>query len=184
MQHTTYGEGGFDPSKPHDNKLEQWDDDTRTYSDYTQAVTVTRPYTGAENAAAGQRAAEEAATEAEAAILTALRSGVATITTARQAALGDQATADTLRGQIATVKAAATTQKTGVDGFAPGTTYRQSDLNAIKGALSAIIARQVLIIDALDSLTAWRKAVDVNAVTTDDALIGLARIQANVILDD
>ncbi len=157
---------------------------TVTQAALQAAVTahVADPAVVAPPSAAEVRASAE--TEAETAILTALRSGVTAITAARQAAVSDQATADTLRTQIAGVKSAASTQKTGVDAFAPGTTYKQSDLTAIKTALSAILARQLLIIDAIDSLTAWRRAVDVNAVTTDDALIGLARIQADVVLDD
>jgi hypothetical protein len=58
-QHTTYGVGGFDPAKPNGNAIEQWDDDTRTYSKFT-APASTRPYTAAENTAADARAVQAA----------------------------------------------------------------------------------------------------------------------------
>lgn len=104
-----------------------------------------------------------------------LLAGTAQIVTARNAATADISTAETLRTDALSVKAAANTQKTQVDAFAPGTTYKQSDLTAIRSALSQILARQALIIDTIASLAAWRKAVDENAVTTDNALLWLAK---------
>lgn len=40
--------------------VEEWDDQTRTYTDYTTDPPTTRPYTPEENAAADQRAVEDA----------------------------------------------------------------------------------------------------------------------------
>ena len=64
-QNTTYGVGGFIPTEPFGNALEQWDDDTRTYHDYRSGSDESRAYTADENAAADARAAArtEAANE-------------------------------------------------------------------------------------------------------------------------
>lgn len=56
-QNITYGLGGVDPNKPHDNALEMWDDSTRTYTDLTTDPPTTRPYDDDENTAADDRAA-------------------------------------------------------------------------------------------------------------------------------
>ena len=60
MSRQTYGIGGYDPAKPHNNMLSQWDDTTRTHTDYTTTPPTVRPYTAAENAAADADAAAEA----------------------------------------------------------------------------------------------------------------------------
>ena len=55
---TIYGPGGFDPTLPHGNAVNQWDDATRTFHDYVRGTS--RPYTSAENAAADDAAAAAA----------------------------------------------------------------------------------------------------------------------------
>lgn len=57
---TTYHRGGYDAAKPAQNRAEEWDDATRTYTawDAAGAQTAQRSYTAAENAAADARAAE------------------------------------------------------------------------------------------------------------------------------
>ena len=56
-QNTIYLPGGFDPAKPFGNAREQWDDDTRTYTDYRSGTAVARAYTTQENADADARTA-------------------------------------------------------------------------------------------------------------------------------
>lgn len=104
-----------------------------------------------------------------------LLAGIAQIIAARNAATADIVTANTLRTDALAVRTAANTQRTQIDAFAPGTTYRQSDIVAIRTALSAILTRQALIIDTIASLASWRAAVDENAVITDNALLWLAK---------
>lgn len=55
---TIYGVGGYDPGKPFGNAIEQYDDDTRVYTDYRSGVAVTRPYTTDENTLADARVSE------------------------------------------------------------------------------------------------------------------------------
>lgn len=51
----TYGLGGYDPTRPHDNRISRADDQSRAVTDYTVTPPRTRPYTSAENAAADAR---------------------------------------------------------------------------------------------------------------------------------
>ena len=67
---TIYAEGGYDSSKPFGNATEQWDDDTRTYTDYRSGVAVTRAYTTQEAADADARVAALTTTTTESAIRT------------------------------------------------------------------------------------------------------------------
>lgn len=103
------------------------------------------------------------------------RAGVQRIVEAREAAEADVPVAEALRVQAEATKAAALGQKGQVDAFVPGATYRASDLAAIRSMLSQILDRQAQILEAIARDAAWRKAVDRNAVITDDSLLWLAR---------
>ena len=63
MMITTYFVGGFDSAAPAQNKSQQWDDDTRTYTSWDMSGTQTlqRAYTTQENADADAR--QQAATD-------------------------------------------------------------------------------------------------------------------------
>lgn len=109
-------------------------------------------------------------------ILQQLADGVAQIQTVRAAASSDIATADAAQSQALTVKGQATTQKGTVSSAAVPATYQTSTITFLRDQLAAVIARQELITQAIADGFAYRKAVDQNALVTDDALIGLARI--------
>lgn len=58
--HPVYGVGGYDSTKPNNNVIEQWDDDTRTYTRFADPAS-SRPYNAQENVAADARVASAAA---------------------------------------------------------------------------------------------------------------------------
>lgn len=158
-------------SRPPDTQTTTYD-----YSVTLVAGVATETWTARPKTQAEIDAATEAATTA--AILQQLADGVATIQTVRAAANSDIATADSGQTQALAVKGQATTKRTQVAAFVPSATYKASDLTAIIGVLLDILDRQALYAQTFADDFAWRKAVDQNALTTDDALIGLARIQS------
>lgn len=54
-----YGIGGCDTQKPFNNVIVQYDDDTRTYTDYRSGQPISRAYTTEENTVADLRSAQE-----------------------------------------------------------------------------------------------------------------------------
>ena len=58
MSHVRYHIGGHDPEHPSENRAEEWDDETRTYTAWHKSGRCRRrrPYTKAEHEEAEQRA--------------------------------------------------------------------------------------------------------------------------------
>jgi hypothetical protein len=161
-----------------DNVLrERWDDTGRTYTtwDAGGVQTSQRPYTPEENARADAEAANRVTAEATSTLLQQLYAGVVSIQAARDAASNDITTADGLRTQATSLKASATSQKASIAAFVPGATYKQSDIVAIRDALVTMIGREESQLQAFVDGFTYRIAVDQNAITTDDALLWLAR---------
>lgn len=130
---------------------------------------TTRPWTTDELAARARQAV--------AATLTAqLKAGIAAIRAARDQATTDQATATGLRTQADTLSAAVTTQRTALVSWVPTSTgAARTDLQKLRDDVTAALARQKQIIDAISAFYGYRLAVDQNAVTTDNALLWLAK---------
>jgi hypothetical protein len=116
-------------------------------------------------------------------LLTQLASGIADITAARTAAQDDMAQADILKGQADALSNQIATHITQIQAFTPGATYNQAQMNAIRDAIIAVTQRQKSITDAMSAMYQYRKAVDQNAVTTDNAILWLARIVSDNIID-
>lgn len=174
----------------HDGVLRQSDDDVNFLHHFYDAAGVELPspqspipYTADEKAAAQATAALilEATTRDD--LLKQLYAGVAQIESVRDSATSDQATADNLYTQAMSLKSAATTQKGQVQAFVPKTTYTQSDLTAIRDAIATVIARQETIIQAFADMYVYRKANDQSTVVTDNALLWLARLTSDRILN-
>jgi hypothetical protein len=157
---------------------EFWNDTTRTYTAYNAsgAVTSTRPYTTLENQNADREAADTSRLNSKSALLSQLYSGVAQIQSARDAANADIAAADSLNTQALTLSSQTQARITAVAGWTPSATYSQADINLIKSEISSILTRQKQILDAMADMYVYRKAVDQNALSTDDALLWLARL--------
>lgn len=154
----------------------RWDDDTSRVLSISDDGTVidSRPYTAAE--IAERELARRMKTLSEQ-----LAAGIQIITTARDAAQADIATADSLRGQADALATVVQDRITAVAAFVPGATYRASDLVAIRSEVLSILDRQKTVIEALREMYQYRKAVDVNAVETDEALLWLARLVSGVL---
>jgi hypothetical protein len=90
-------------------------------------------------------------------------------------------TATGLIGATEGVQSDAQAQRDAVAGFVPSATYSQAEITAIKGAMLAILDRQVLVIGAIAGLLGWRVGVDENALITDDALLWLAQLASGAI---
>jgi hypothetical protein len=160
-----------------------WDYDTRTYHEYDEegTETLSRPFDADEAANADALAAQQAADDKRAALRQQLASGVTAILAARDAASADVAQADNLQAQANTLSQQTQARITAVSAFVPGTTYRQADILAIRDELVSILNRQKTITDAMAGMYAYRKNVDQNAMTTDNALLWLARLASGVL---
>lgn len=162
-----------------------WDDDaTLTHHDFTTDPHTQTPYTADEAAQAQARVAEAQRTAALEGLRQQLTAGVAGIVAARAAAVEDQARAELLRTQAVAAKAATLTQRQAVAGFVPTATYSATQLGQVRNALADVLARVEEIQQALADFYAYRAQVDANAVTTDDALLWLARIASGALNDD
>lgn len=163
---------------------ERFDDDLRRYKtwDASGNPLIDRPYTNGENLLADARVAEVTKRETKLALVASLRDGIFGITTAKQQAQDDILLAQSMKNQADALKSAATTQRTQVNAWNPAAAYSVADMNSIKAAIVAIITRQETIIQAISDDFGYRKAVDANAVLTDDALLGLARIIADSLI--
>jgi hypothetical protein len=105
-----------------------------------------------------------------------LTSGVNAIQDARDAAQNDTATADILRGQADALAGQITTHITQMQAFNPNASYSQAQMVAMRDAIIAIAQRQRQIAEAMSGMYQYRKAVNENAVTTDNALLWIARL--------
>lgn len=164
--------------------VEEWDDATVTYRRFDDGALVEeRPYTDTEAAGLVERAAEAEREATAQTLRDQLASGVAAIARARDAALEDQARAEALQTQALDAKAATATQRQAVAAFTPAATYSAVQLGQVRNAIADVLARVEEIQQALADFYAYRVALDRNAVTTDDALLWLARLASGV-LDD
>lgn len=159
------------------------DTQTRTVHEHRGDVALERPLTDSENAAVDALLAAQARAIAAGLVREELAAGVAAITAAREAAAADIPTAEGLAQAAAASRDQASAQRAQVAGWTPSTTYRAADLVAVRDQLVTVLNRQAAILDALVGANGWRPAVDRNAVTTDNALLGLARLTAGM-LDD
>ena len=112
-----------------------------------------------------------------------LVAGVAVLAAAKANAQDDIPVAQGLRATALDGKTAAQTQRSQVAGFVPNATYRAADLAAVRDQLLTVLDRQAAILQALADIYQYRVAVDQNAVTTDNALLWIARL-ASGLLDD
>lgn len=175
MQHVTYLTGGHDPAQPFSNMAFLADDSTRTFHDYTDGTDLARPYTAEENAAADQRAAQAARDAAAQRLHDELAAGIAQIVAARNAATADQAAAETVRTQAASLATTPGARATAVNAWTPKAVYTAADLTAIKAEIVFLTTTLKAVVEAVGSNAAWRKGVDMNAVITDNALLWLAK---------
>jgi hypothetical protein len=104
-----------------------------------------------------------------------LRSGLEVLARALELAEADIAVADDLRVAAEQLKAAALEQAAVVAAFVPGTTFKQSDLVAVRNQMGPIIQRQAIVLEALADSYTYRAAVDRNAVQTNRSLLWLVR---------
>src|SRR5579872_4666180 len=82
MSETRYYPGGYMPAAPAQNMLEQWNDATLTYTswDSNGNVTLTRPYTAAEQATAAQAQQQQQLSSNAATIQANVQANLTTIT--------------------------------------------------------------------------------------------------------
>jgi hypothetical protein len=163
---------------------EFWDDETRTYSAYSEAgdLITSRAYTPVENAIADADARTELELATKAEYLRGLREGVPAIVAARQQAQADIATAEGLRTQAVTLSGQIAADVTALQGA--NLTANLAGMNTLRNAIVTVANRQKAIVDALANSYGYRKAVDENAVLTDNAILWLARLTADLILDE
>ncbi|MGH9271153.1 MAG: hypothetical protein ACRDZ2_07755 [Ilumatobacteraceae bacterium] len=154
---------------------ERRDDTARLFRIYSAvgSETSTLAYDADENAAADHRIGARTRKTAETELLDQLAAGIAQIVTARNAATADAATATTAKTQAEALSGQIAARKTTVDNAT--LTLNLASLNAIKAEVSYLLAQVKIIVDAFAQLQAWRRAVDENAVTTDNALLWLAK---------
>lgn len=123
------------------------------------------------------KTAEEQQADAEQAarakLVTDLRAGTAAIVAAKNAATADALVAATAKTQAETLSGQVAARKTAVDASTPAATVAY--ITAMRAEISYLLAQVKVIVDAFALLQAWRKAVDENAVTTDNALLWLAK---------
>jgi hypothetical protein len=113
-------------------------------------------------------------------MLTQLAMGVTAILAARDAAQGDITTAVTLKSQADALSAQISTHISQMQASTPANTVAY--MTAMRDAIVAVANRQKLVVDAMSAMYTYRRAVDENAVTTDNALLWLARLASNAIL--
>jgi hypothetical protein len=106
----------------------------------------------------------------------AIRDGIAAVEAAREQARADVAVVDGLTAQASALSSAIASRLAAVTAFTPSATYDPADLTRVKGEIVWALKQVRTLTDALGELYGWRRAVDRNAVLTDDSLIGLARI--------
>jgi hypothetical protein len=112
-----------------------------------------------------------------------LVAGVAVLESAKDTATADITTAQGLRATALNGLTAAQTQRGTVAAFVPSATYKATDLAAVRDQMLTIIDRQAAILQAIADIYTYRAAVDQNAVTTDDALLWIARLASGLLTD-
>jgi hypothetical protein len=157
-----------------------WDYSTDPWTAYEYdqqgAVVNSRPFTENEVTVAQQRLALETATQQRAALLDQLMTGVVDIQETIDQAQDDIATAEGLQTQAETIKAGATTQRTQIAAFTPAASYSQAQINAIKGQLDQLAARDEVFAQAFADGFAYRRNVDQAMVKAYRAILWLARV--------
>lgn len=120
-------------------------------------------------------------TDGRAQMLADLRNGINAIIAARTAAQNDIATATTLKSQADTLSGQIQTSATQWQASTPANTVAY--ITALRDAVVLTAQRQKQIVDAMSAMYVYRKAVDENAVTTDNSLLWLARVVSDQIID-
>jgi hypothetical protein len=105
-----------------------------------------------------------------------LRDGIAAVEAAREQARADIAVVDGLSAQATALSTQITNRIAAVSAFTPAATYSPAQLAAVRDELVWCLTQLRTLTDAQNGMYGWRRAVDRNAVLTDDSLIGLARI--------
>lgn len=157
-----------------DGILREWkDDQTRKVYIYDEAgveiVASRRDYTPEENLVADADVQQRLFEATRQSYLDDLAAGIPNILAARDAASADAESMDPVIADLIAKRDA-------VAAFAIPSTYSQATITAIKNELIAI--RNFMINQAQ-----YRKAVDNNAVTTDNALLWVGRVITDTILD-
>lgn len=168
---------------PNGQLAELWDDATRTYRTFSeQGVELSsRPYDTEEHLLADVLAASDQINSARAQFLSDLRAGVSAIVAARESAQSDIATAEGLRAQALTLSGQIQTDVTALQGASLAA--NTNGMNTLRNAIVTVANRQKTIVDAMAAMYAYRKAVDENAVLTDNAILWLARLTTDKIID-
>lgn len=159
-----------------------WDDTNRTVisiDDETGDVVDERPYDDNENENADNLAAQETEEAQRVSLREQLAGGVADVQKAKDDAQADIAAADNLLAQANTLVGQIDARIAAITAWTPGTTYKQSDLVAVKNEILSILQRQKDITNAIGGIYSYRKSVDQNAVLTDNSLLWLARLASN-----
>ena len=168
---------------PQGDRLSWSDDETLTHYDFTTDPYTLTPYDDEEVAEAEARAAQAAHQAGLLALRTQLGEGVAGIREARQAAIDDRERALQLRATAVTAAASTLAQRQTVAAFTPAATYNAAQLGQVRNAIADALQRIEEVQRALADFYTYRAAVNTNAVTTDNALLWLARLASGVIDD-
>ena len=153
------------------------DDTTRTVTEYDPDGTVRtqRAYTPDEVAALEQQLQQQEQEQQQQRLLEDIRGAVDHIVAVRDLARDDQAVAVQLRDGALAISSQLATQSAQIAAWTPGTTYRASDLTAMKGQVKILADRQKQVADALADFYAYRRANDEAMVTAYNALLWVAQ---------
>jgi len=168
-----YLNGVRDPSKPFDNASFKWDWDSGLFHNYLSGEDVTSPISQQDIDTHARILAATAEAESERLLLSQLSAGIEALKRAKNAAQGDVAVAEALKSQADALSSQLSTQRSQASAWTP--VLSVAGLTSIKNQIVQILNTQKLIVDAMSAMYAYRKAVDENAVTTDEALIWLAK---------
>jgi hypothetical protein len=124
---------------------------------------------------------DEQIADGRAQMLADLRNGINAIIAARTAAQNDIATATTLKSQADTLSGQIQTSINQWQSSTPSTNIAY--ITALRDAIVLTAQRQKQIVDANAAMYVYRKAVNENAVTTDNSLLWLARVVSDQIID-
>lgn len=151
--------------------------DTTTH--YQRAVYTTTGQTVTQSWEAVAKSPETIRAEAEQAARQRLHddltAGIAGLVTARKAAKQDRAAAASVQTQAAALATQLGTRATADAAWVPKATYTAADLITIRGEIVYLLQTMKAVVEAVGSNAAWRKAVDDNAILTDNAILWLAK---------
>lgn len=162
---------------------EEWDDDARivTFYDAQGNQVGQRGYTSAE----GPETVAVLDTSADGInrrrYLCQLAEGIPAIIAAREATQADLAVAGELQQQALAIASNVEAHIAQMAEWTP--TANLAGVTALRDALVAVANRQRIIVTALAGSFAYRQAVDANAVLTDNAILFLARLASETLLD-